>query len=92
MDIVALFYDLDKFAVGFEPQYKRHLIEDGKSHRDRGCQMCLSEIMTILVLFHDSNYRTLKHFYLKHVCEHLQGEFPRRLSYGRFVVSTCADN
>jgi Transposase DDE domain len=85
MDIVALFYDLDKFAVGFEPQYKRHLIEDGKSHRDRGCQMCLSEIMTILVLFHDSNYRTLKHFYLKHVCEHLQGEFPRRLSYGRFV-------
>jgi hypothetical protein len=85
MDIVALFYDLDKFAVGFEPQYKRHLIENGKAHRDRACQMCLSEIMTILVLFHDSNYRTLKHFYLKHVCVHLQSEFPHRLSYNRFV-------
>jgi hypothetical protein len=85
MDIVALFYDLDKFAVGFEPQCRRHLIEDGKAHRDRPCQMCLSEIMTILVLFHDSNYRTLKHFYLKHVCVHLQSEFPHRLSYNRFV-------
>lgn len=85
MDIVALFYDLDKFAVGFEPQYRRHLIEDGMAHRDRPCQMCLSEIMTILVLFHDSNYRTLKHFYLKHVCVHLQSEFPHRLSYNRFV-------
>ena len=85
MDIVALFYDLDKFAVGFEPQFKRQLIEDGKVHRDRPCQMCLSKIMTILVLFHESNYRTLKHFYLKHVCVHLQSEFPHRLSYNRFV-------
>jgi hypothetical protein len=85
MDIVALFYDLDKFAVGFEPQYKRHLINGGKTHRDRAGQMCLSEIMTILILFHNSNYRTLKHFYLEHVCVHLQSEFPRRLSYSRFV-------
>jgi hypothetical protein len=85
MDIVALFYDLDKFAVGFEPQYKQHLIENGKTHRDRPGQMCLGEVMTILVLFHDSNYRTFKHFYLKHVCKNLRKEFPRLLSYNRFV-------
>lgn len=85
MDIVALFYDLDKFAVGFELHSKQHLIEDGKDHRDRSCQMCLSEIMTLQVLFHDSNYRTFKHFYLKHVCVHLRGEFPQLLSYNRLI-------
>ena len=85
MDIVALFYDLYKFAVGFQPQLYRPLLEDGTAHRDRPGQMCLSEIMSIQVLFHDSNYRTFKQFYLKHVCVHLRREFPRLLSYNRFV-------
>ena len=85
MDIDTLFYDLDKFAVEFEAQFKRHLLEDGKAHRNRPGHMHLSEVMTILVLFHESNYRTLKHFYLRQVCRHLRGEFPRLLSYNRFV-------
>ena len=29
MDIVALFYDLDKFAVEFEPLWKQHLLSVG---------------------------------------------------------------
>src|ERR1700751_1402392 len=85
MDIVALFYDLDKFAVAFEPQWRRRLLADGRPHRGRPGRMCLGEVMTILVLFHGSNYRTFKHFYLEHVCEHLRGEFPHLLSYNRFV-------
>ncbi|HZZ44158.1 MAG TPA: IS982 family transposase [Tepidisphaeraceae bacterium] len=85
MDIVALFYDLDKFAVEFAPEWKRRLLQDGKMHRDRPSQMHLSEVMTILVLFHHSNYHTLKHYYLQHVCRHLHSEFPHRLSYSRFV-------
>ena len=85
MDIVALFYDLDKFAIAFEPQWKRRLLPDGKRHRHRQSRMHLSEIMTILILFHASNYRTFKHFYLDYVRQHLRGEFPRLLSYNRFV-------
>ena len=85
MDIVALFYDLDKFAVAFEPLVRRHLLADGKPHRNRRGSMHLSEVMTILVLFHGSGYRTFKHFYLRHVAAHLRGEFPRLLSYNRFV-------
>jgi hypothetical protein len=85
MDIVALFYDLDKFAVGFEPLLRRRLLEDGRRHRNRPCRMHLSEVMTILVLFHGSGYRTFKHFYQRHVSVHLRGEFPRLLSYNRFV-------
>jgi len=85
MDIVALFYDLDKFAAGFEPLIRRHLLADGKPHRNRPAAMHLSEVMTILVLFHGSGYRTFKHFYLRHVAVHLRGEFPRQVSYNRFV-------
>jgi hypothetical protein len=86
MDIVALFYDLDKFAVGFEPLLRRHLLGDGRRrHRDRPGRMHLGEVMTILVLFHDSNYRTFRHFYVRHVGVHLRAEFPRLVSYNRFV-------
>jgi hypothetical protein len=85
MDMVALFYDLDKFTVSFEPFWNRHLLSVGKRRRNRPSQMHLSEIMTILVLFHASGYRTFKHFYLDHVCQYLRGEFPRLLSYNRLV-------
>ncbi len=85
MDIDTLFYDLDKFAVAFERQFKPRALEGAKARRDRPGQMHTGEVMTLLVLFHDSNYRTFKHFYLRHVCKHLRGEFPRLLSYNRFV-------
>ena len=48
--------------------------------------MVLSEIMTILIHFHQSHYRDFKAFYLLHVCRHLAGAFPQRLSYNRFVA------
>ena len=41
--------------------------------------------MTILIAFQQSNYRTFKHFYLKHVCVYYRGEFPNLVSYSRFV-------
>lgn len=44
-----------------------------------------AEVMTILVLFHGSGYRCLKHFYLDHVCKHMRHLFPKVVSYNRFV-------
>jgi hypothetical protein len=41
--------------------------------------------MTILILFHQSHYRTFKAFYTEHVCVELRGEFPTLVSYTRFV-------
>ena len=85
MDIVALFYDLDKFAVEFEAVWRRHLLADGRVHRHRPGGLCLGEVMTILVLFHDSAYRTFKDYYVRHVRPNLRGEFPGLPSYNRFV-------
>jgi hypothetical protein len=44
-----------------------------------------SEIMTILVHFHQAQYRTFKAYYTEHVAVHLRGEFPKLVSYSRFV-------
>jgi hypothetical protein len=40
--------------------------------------------MTIVIAFHSSNYRTFKHFYLM-LREKHRAEFPRLVSYNRFV-------
>ena len=45
----------------------------------------LSEMLTLLVAFHDSDYRTCKHFYWEHVCQHWQQAFPHLPSYTRLV-------
>jgi hypothetical protein len=44
-----------------------------------------SEIMTILILFHQSHYRTFKAYYTEYVHRHLHSEFPSLVSYQRFV-------
>ena len=54
----------------------------------RGCRRKLhpSEVMTLLrVSFHESGYRTLKHFYQRHVCVFWHAEFPHLVSYSRFA-------
>jgi hypothetical protein len=42
-------------------------------------------MMTIVILFHQSNYRTFKLFYQQYVPNLLSREFPKRVSYSRFV-------
>lgn len=44
----------------------------------------MSEIMTILIAFHSSGYRTFNHFYLMLLSAH-RSEFPHLVSYQRFV-------
>ena len=42
--------------------------------------------MTILIYFHQSQYRNFKTFYLWRVCRYCRGEFPQLLNYKRFVA------
>ena len=89
----ALFSDIDDFCQNFEPKWHSHLIEGGHKTRRRAQSLCLSEIMTILVTFHQHHYRNFKHYYLDHVCVYWSDAFPglpasrvtRHASYGRFV-------
>lgn len=54
-----------------------------KYHRDS--TVSKAEIMSIIIMFHFSGYRNLKHFYKEHVCVHLRQMFPNVVSYNRFV-------
>jgi hypothetical protein len=81
----ALFSDIDDFCQNFEPQWHSHLIEGGHKTRCRAQSLCLSEIMTILVAFHQHHYRNFKPYYLDHVCVYWSDAFPGLPSSGRFV-------
>jgi hypothetical protein len=83
MDIVPLFCDIDDFCQEFEPWMEAQMLT--VRQRQRKSKMCLSEVMTILVLFHLLGYRNFKQFYREYVCDHLDWAFPQVVSYNRFV-------
>jgi len=85
MILTQIFYDVDNFCKDFEKHLEAYSISDDakallKRKRNR---MSLSDIMTILVYFHHSGYRTFKKYYKK--CGDLNGAFECVLSYNRFV-------
>lgn len=44
-----------------------------------------AKVMMILILFYDSGYRSLKHFYLEEACKYLRHLFPKEVSYNYCV-------
>ena len=85
MDIVTVFCDIDDFCQHLLATRPLLLAIHFGRKRKRPCALALSEILTILVYFHASHYRTFKHFYVDHMLGQRRAEFPRLLSYTRFV-------
>lgn len=85
MSLLDLFCKIDDFCQEFEVGWHQQLMSDGVKKRKRLGTMSLSEMMTIVVYFHQQGYRNFKTFYLLYVRRHLQSEFPKLLSYTRFV-------
>jgi Transposase DDE domain len=85
MDIVTVFCDIDDFCR-FLLNAKLPALPPGSAPLPRrGNSLSLSEVMTILVWFHASHYRTFKHYYLGLVLPGKRAEFPGLPSYSRFV-------
>lgn len=84
--LLELFVSVDDFCQVFLPFWERKLMQDGSKKRRRCGELRVSEIMTILIHFHQSHYRDFKTYYTDHVCEHLKNEFPKLVSYERFVI------
>jgi hypothetical protein len=85
MDILLIFCDIDGFCQFFEPCWKQHFLAAHERRRNRAASLALSEVMTLIVLFHSSGYRSFKSFYTQHVLKHLAWAFPKLVSYNRFV-------
>ena len=86
-EVTEIFYLIDEFSKEFDNVYKKHLLpaNDGKPHRNKPNRLSDSEVMTILIAFHLSGMRNLKHFYVFYVCIHQKQEYPNLVSYNRFV-------
>ena len=87
MSLLGLFCEVDDFYQGFSVWASKQQLTSGRKRGPR-CRLSESEVMTILIYFHESSYRDFKSYYQKHVCKQLRGEFPNLVSYSRFVELT----
>lgn len=85
MELVSLFYLVDEFCKDFEPKWQAHLLSSGTIQRVKPCSLSLSEVLTIVIHFHQSNHKTFKQYYTDYVGRYLAPDFPGLVSYGRFV-------
>lgn len=85
--ITEIYVIIDDFRKEFATVLEGHVLnqESGLKRRNKPSKLSDSEVMTILIAFHLSGFRNLKHYYLHYVCKHLNQEFPRTVSYNRFV-------
>jgi len=86
-EFTEIFFQIDEFCLSFEPELQKMSLIEGNSrtYKPRKTKMSYSEVMTIVVAFHLSGARCLKHYYINYVNKHLNHLFPVTFSYGRFV-------
>ena len=83
--LTKIYCEIDDFYKIFEKYWSKTLIADKKYNVVNKSKLSPSEIMTIVVYFHLSNYRTFKHYYIDYVCVYLKNAFPDLVSYNRFL-------
>lgn len=85
VDLEKVLCDVDDFCQAFEPWWNQQRLPSGEVKRQKASRLSLSEVMTIIIAFHRSNYRTLKPYYTGYVVKYWRGAFPTRVSDTRFV-------
>lgn len=83
-DITELFVFVDDFYQAVEASLKKELLTHSNRQPTRACSMKISEILTILILYHQSPCKNFKFFYLSYL-QLYQPEFPTLVSYNRFI-------
>jgi hypothetical protein len=83
MKLTTIFYHTDEFCKLFEKKLKGRALTNGKNIRARKISLKLSEVMAIMIYYHDSHYKNFKSYYK--YCEEVKQAFPRMPSYNRFV-------
>jgi hypothetical protein len=85
MTLLELFCDVDDFCQQYELLWEQAQLSALSSKRVRKPQLSMSEMMTIVIHFHQIRYRDFKTYYTRHVAVYLRQEFPGLVSYNRFV-------
>jgi hypothetical protein len=85
MSLLELYCAVDDFWKAYQPIWQQEQLASGERKRERRSAMSESEMMTLVIHFHQVRYRDFKTYYTQHVQVYLRGEFPHLLSYGRFI-------
>ena len=83
--LTETFCEVDDFCKHFLPLWEARLLTDGTRKRRRKGRLSFSEIMTIIIHFHQSKIRDFKTYYTGYVRRFLTSAFPNIISYSRFV-------
>ena len=85
--VTEIFFYVDEFCNEFNKTITKYQLSNktSKNKRNKPCRMHDSEVITIMILFHLSSYRNIKKFYTCHVLKYMKSEFPKTVSYNRFV-------
>ncbi|ALT18511.1 hypothetical protein AVI53_04155 [Piscirickettsia salmonis] len=81
-----MFCIVDDFCQVFLPHWQASLLEHQDKQRNKPSRMSTSEIMTIMIYFHQSHYRNFKHYYQREVQGHLKKYFPKAVSYNLMAL------
>ncbi|CAA6823765.1 MAG: Unknown protein, partial [uncultured Sulfurovum sp.] len=73
--LTKIFCEIDDFMQEFEDEYKKRLIAEKSSKTKYNSRLTLSEVMSILVYYHNYGNRTFKDFYLKTICKNFKSYF-----------------
>jgi hypothetical protein len=84
MSLLELFCDVDDFCSAITGWTESQLLGRARKPGPKP-KLSASEIMTLIINFHQSRYRDFKAYYTKHVMKQLRSEFPDLVSYHRFV-------
>lgn len=88
MDLTALFCDVDDFVKKYNTGTNLKLGNElnlPKKKYTKANKLSDSEVMTISIAYHQSGYKNFKQFYLQHVIKYMKYQFPKLVSYNRFV-------
>ena len=80
--ITDIFCIVDEFCTEFNKFSSKFTLGNPPKRKPK---MSNSEVITIMILFQLSGFRTFKHFYIYYVQKHMCKEFPQTVSYNRFV-------
>ncbi len=84
--VTDIFCIADDFYKFYDAMVEKNTLpRHAKRIYHRKSTLSKTEVMMILILFHNSGYRCLKHSYLDEVSKYLRHLFPKVISYNRFV-------
>ena len=80
-----MFCEIDDYCKDYELSCRKYLTTNNVKLINPKSSMALSEIMTIVVYFHQSRFRDFKSYYKTMILGMLKSYFPKSVSYSRFV-------